>query len=371
VTRRYYGVLLIVFLTVSLVAGTVSARSSWQNGLTFETSDEDFKLNFGALIQPRFEYQSRESDNTQHTSFSVQRLRTNLQGYAYTPHLKYRVLVEYAQNPTLLEGWVQYGRFDPLKIRMGQMTVPFNRERDIPVSKLLSTERSITNGEFNWPTGRDAGIMLAQERIAGLEYRVGVFGGQTRRSAESNSNGVMASGRATYEILGNYERSESFYQSVENPNLTVGAGLLYAHKNTARNWFNSVGVSSVSDTANVSAATVDLQYRQGAWNTAVSYFDRTLDHYPGNQPDVDGEGFTVQAGYIVVPNTLYLNVRHAQADPSTSQRQLDERSNALGLHLFQKQNKSQVRFEVGQREIHDGTRWDEDEFVRIQQQLAF
>lgn len=370
--RKHCSLFLTLLLVFCLTAGSTYARSSWQNGLTFETSEEDFRLNFGALLQPRFEYENRESDDTRHTSFSVQRLRTDFQGYAYTPHLTYRVLVEYAgQNASLLEGWIQYGRFKPFQIRMGQMTVPFNRERDIPVTKLLSTERSITNGEFNWPTGRDVGIMLSQKRIAGLEYRLGVFGGQGRNSAESSSNGLMASGRATYEILGNYEQSESFHTPTSSPNFTLGTGLLYAYKNTARNWYNSLGVSATNDTANVTAATVDLQFRLGAWNTAVTYFNRSIEHYPETQNEIDGEGFTVQAGYILVPGTLYANLRHAQTEPNANLQRLQERSNTLGLHLFQKEHQSQVRFEVGQREVHNGSSWDQDEFVRIQQQLSF
>lgn len=371
VRRLTVACLVICFLTLNLLAGPAYAKSFWDDGLTFTTAEEDFRATLGALLQPRFEYEDRESDNVTHTSFSLQRARVQLKGYAYTEHLKYRILSEFAQNPTLLEGWIQYERFDPYRIRMGQMTVPFNRERDIPVTKLLTTERSPASAEFNWPSGRDAGLMISRKREKGLEYRVGIFGGQGINSTRSTSNGLMASGRATYEIFGDYERSESFFRPVEGRNLTVGSGLLYAHKNTARNWYNSLGVTAGSDTANVLGLTLDVQFRQGPWNASVSVFEREIDHYLGQLNDIDGEGFTLQGGYIVVPQTLYTNLRHVQAYPNENLTSTRVREHSVGLHLFQQRHNSQVRFEAGLREEHTGTDWADDYFFRVQQQLSF
>lgn len=373
--KRLFVLVVSVLLTVSFLPEHAPSKtfSPGEPGLSVE--EGGIEINAGLLLQPRFEFEDRETDDSSHTSFSAQRVRALMKGHAYTSNLEYKVLAEFAGGPTLLEGWIQYKRFDPFVIKMGQMTVPFNYERDVPVTKILTTERSITSGEFNWPTGRDAGITLSQKRIGGLEYRLGVFGGQGINETESNSNGVLTSGRATYEILGDYERSESHYRPTETPNLTLGVGGFYAHKNTARNWLNSVKapgiISTDPDTANVTAATVDLQFRLQSWSIATTYFDREIEDNADRVDDISGNGFTAQLGYILSPNTLYLNARHAQTEPNTDDVTTQKRTNTVGLHLFQKEHGAQVRFEGGVRESRTGSGWIDDEFVRVQQQLSF
>ncbi|MFB6347228.1 MAG: hypothetical protein ABEK50_16005 [bacterium] len=366
--HRLLPVLICIMLSTIVFVGPVGASTNnIDPGLTLADKVE---LNIGVLLQPRFEYESRDSDNTVHTSFSAQRVRTTFKGQAYTPHLSYKVLAEFAQSPTLLEGWVEYGRFDPYTMRLGQTTVPFNRERDIPVTKLLTTQRSLANAEFNWPTGRDIGFMVSKKRTSGLEYRLGVFSGESRNSTRSSSNGVLTSGRATYEILGDYERSESFYQVSESTNLTMGVGLQYAYKNTARDWFSRAGATG-ADTSNVTAATLDLQLRSGAWNLSGSYFHRNVEDYTMSSNNFDGQGFTIQGGYVLSPNFLYLSARHSQVHPNDTLTTTRSRGNTLGLHLFQKGNRAQVRFEAGQRQNKGASDWVDDSFARIQQQLYF
>lgn len=365
--RRLVAVLTLLF-AIPAVAG---AEVRWNNGLTVEPEGkETFTLRANGLLQPRYEYESRDSDGQTHSSMSIQRARAKVSGTAYTEHLRYGGQVEFAgNNVDLLDAWVEYRRFDPYYLRMGQFAVPFNRERDLGVANLLGTQRSIVNREFQWPTGRDAGFMVTRKRVDGLRYRVGVFGGGGRGSVESSSNGMLASGRLTYELLGEYEARESFHESLEGTNLSLGVGSYYAHKNNVNNrdWF--AGPSS--DTANVLAGTLDVQWRSGPVNLSASYVHRSVESHPGTQGRYDGNGYSVEGGYVLESGGPFLTARHAQTYPDRDNASTRRRTNLLGLHLFQKGNSAQTRFEAGVEQRRRAGDWIDDEFVRVQQQLAF
>lgn len=359
-------------LALLMIPSLAHANFAWDDGLSFTAEKGTFRLNAGAILQPRYEYESRESDNANHSSFAVQRARVKFNGHAYTEHLHYQTLVELAGNPSLLDGWVEYRRFDPIRMRMGQFPVPFNRERDIPVGNLLGTERSLASGEFEWPTGRDAGFMVSQDRLNGLEYRVGVFGGEGSNAAESSSGGMLWAGRATYVLLGDYARRETFTTPRGGSNLSAGLGAYYAHKNTARNWFTGLGFpGTTADTANVAAGTVDLQYRTGRWNLSGAFFHREVENHSAAGTRFDGSGYTLEAGYLLVPDVMFLTGRHAQVYPNRDNFLTRARSYVMDLHLFQKGHRSQTRFEAGVTRRRAAGGWNDDEFVRLQQQLAF
>lgn len=364
----------IVLMSVGflIAVAPVEAAVGPPGELNLRSEDGSLLLRVGGILQPRYEYENRESDATDHSSLSLQRARVDLSGHAYTDHLNYRVLTELAGTTNLLDGWIEYRRFTPYALRMGQFVVPFNRERDLGVGKLLGTERSIVNREFQWPTGRDVGLMVRRQRSGGLEYRAGVFGGQGRGARESSSNGMLAAGRLTYAFLGEYDRRESFPEPLNGVNLSAGLGSFYAHKNTVRRWFRGIGVpAATSDTANVAAGTLDLQLRSGRWNVSGSFVHREVAHHRGDAARFDGNGYTLEAGYLLVPEVLFVTGRHAQIYPNRSRTATRARSFVLNLHLFQKGNRSQARFETGVVRRRTGTGWDDDAFVRVQQQLAF
>ncbi len=359
-------------LTLLMIPSLAHANFAWDDGLSFTAEEGTFRLNAGAILQPRYEYESRESDNADHSSFSVQRARVKVSGHAYTEHLHYQTLVELAGSPSLLDGWVEYRRFEPIRMRMGQFPVPFNRERDIPVGNLLGTERSLASRAFEWPTDRDAGFMVSRARSGGLEYRVGVFGGEGSNASESSSGGMLWAGRATYVFFGDHVRRETFHTPREGSSLSAGLGTYYAHENTARDWFTGPGFpAGTADTANVAAGTVDLQFRAGRWNLSGAFFHREVENHSAAGTRFDGSGYTLEAGYLLVPDVLFLTGRHAQVYPNRDNPLTRARSYVVDLHLFQKGNRSQTRFEAGvtRRRIAGG--WDDDEFVRLQQQLAF
>jgi len=364
--------LLCAVVGLLMIPSLAGASFRWDRGLVFESEDPVFRLRTGALLQPRYEYESRESDGTDHSSFSVQRARLKIGGYAYTEHLHYGLQMELAGNTNLLDAWIEYRRFDPIRMRMGQFTAPFNRERDIGVGHLLGTERSLASGEFEWPGGRDVGLMVSRQRAEGLEYRVGLFGGEGRNTPETSSNGMLISGRATYVFRGEYEPRETFTRPREGMNLSAGLGALYAHRNAIRNWFTGNGVPAApSDTANVAAGTLDVQVRKGFWNLSGAFFHREIEHDAGTQPRFDGSGYSVSAGHLLVPEVLFLTARHSQVYPNRNNHLTRARSYRVALHLFQKGHRSQTRFETGvtRRRVSGG--WNDDEFFRLQQQLGF
>lgn len=335
--------------------------ATWNRALTFTSLDDRFSLNIRGRIQPRYEYERREGESD-HSSFLLRRLRLTFEGQAYTPELTWKIMPEWSRGAGLRDGWVNYSFNDFAKLRLGQYQVPFAWARDSSSTRHQFVERSVANNEFQWNDGRDLGLMLHGNLHEQVRYAVGVFGGEGRERLETRSTGNLFTGRVTYAPVGSYPGSEALVQPVEHANVAFGLGLGYNTKNTPRD--------NTWQDANVFGATADAHFQADRFSTHLTGFYRDVE--PRNiDPSYDGTGYTFQAGYLLVPERLFANLRYSYAEPNSDVNEDKQREIMAGVHIFHLGHGSKVQVEAGRIQLHDGNEWLDTEIIRTQYQLLF
>lgn len=335
--------------------------TTWDKKLTFTSPDDRFSLNVGGRIQARYEYERREGASD-HSSFLLRRLRLTFEGYAYTPDLTWKIMSEWSRGAGLRDGWANYSFNDAAELRLGQYSVPFAWERDSSSTRHQFVERSVANNEFQWNDGRDLGLMLHGDMNERVRYGIGVFGGEGRERAETRSTGNLYTGRITYTPIGDYPNSEALLQPVEGKNLAFGLGLGYNTKNTPR--------GDAWQDANVFGSTAEAHFQADRFSAHLAGFYREVDPR-GADPRYDGTGYTVNAGYLLLADRLFANLRYSHAEPNSDTREDKQREMLAGLHIYHFGHGSKLQVEVGRAQLHNGTEWLDTDIVRTQYQLLF
>jgi hypothetical protein len=113
-------------------------------------------------------------------SFSVRRARVGLAG-EIVKNLRFKLSVDVAKSPTLLDAEIEFAPNAIAGVRFGQFRVPFSLESftstaDIDMIDRSSVVDALAPGRDNSASGRDAGAVLFGGSSC-LEYAVGFFNG--------------------------------------------------------------------------------------------------------------------------------------------------------------------------------------------------
>jgi hypothetical protein len=167
--------------------------------------------------------------------------------------------------------------------------------------------------------------------------------------------------------MGSYPDAEALIKPVAERNLTVGLGAGYANKNAARDWHPW---SPGDFTADVFGATTDLHFQIHRFSSHLSGFYRDVGTR-GPAPSYDGFGFTLQGGYLMVPDRLFGSLRYSQAEPNRDEPQGKQRETIAGLQVYQFGHGAKLHLEAGRLQTHNGDRWLDSDVLRGQYQLLF
>lgn len=186
----------------------------------FETDDGTFSVSLRARIQARFTFRTDEeaTETGEPTElaaqeFQIRRQRLVLRGHALTKKLQYYIQYGFSNEDMepdrpvpLRDAYVTWEPTRDLRLRFGQMKVPYNRQRMISSSALQFADRSLANNELN--LDRDVGIYAFSKDLLGLGHRlgysVGVFGGDGRNRL-STHHGVLYFARLEARPFGEFE----------------------------------------------------------------------------------------------------------------------------------------------------------------------
>jgi hypothetical protein len=357
---------------VKVMEGSAAAQEpgyDWIRPLRWDTDDRRFSLGIKGRIQPRYTYEHRDGERDR-SSATLRRLRLDFQGHAIAEDqsLTYRIMPELMGGYSLRDAWINYQFADGHSLRFGQYNIPAFLERSVSSNRHALMERSTANDIFQWPTGgRDIGLM-SYGSFGQFNYGVGVFGGEGRNNVGDATSGHLFSARASYSLLGSYPRGFNLVEPVEGTNLTIGAGGYYANNNALSDWNNFT--NQTVSRADVTSFAGDVTFQHQFLTSSLQGFYWEVD--PRNGADrYYGTGYTVEAGALIIPETLFAAYRHSWANPNRDARQFRQRENMLGLQWYQSGNSAKVMIENGLLEEHDGAGWNRDKIFRIQYQLLF
>lgn len=202
------------FITTSARADEevpLKLRGAFGEGVGIETVDGSFGMGLKARAQTRTTVVVPEAEDEDPTAdFQIRRLRVTIDAHAWDDLLTMKIQLAFApldQDPVaplpLRDAFVTFAPLRDLKIRAGQMKVPFGRQRVVSSGNLQMVDRSVVTGELN--LDRDVGLQLLSEDLGGvgglLGYNVGVFGGDGRNRV-SGGFGFLYAGRIALRPVG-------------------------------------------------------------------------------------------------------------------------------------------------------------------------
>lgn len=157
------------------------------------------------------------------SSFDIRRVRLDLNGNIYRDKASYRVQIDFANSPKIVDAFVRLTPCRQFNVQAGQFKIPFSIENQLSPLALNAVEFSMVVQRLVGfsdvcgvsATGRDLGVMACGGFVdrggsSLIEYRVGVFNGTGFASKDSNKSKDI-SAMLTLRPIRNLQITGSYY----------------------------------------------------------------------------------------------------------------------------------------------------------------
>lgn len=313
-------------------------KAQYKKGLTFSTTDGNFKMKFRIRGQFRLTIDNEDQRHPEtSTNFSVARLRLKWDGHAFKPWFLYTVQVNIPDDLDLRDMFFTFAWNNNIMPRVGQWKVPFGRDELTSSSALQFVSRTIVNDEFGYGRDRGAALYGGIGPKYNFNYGAGVFNGDGRNGSSADSN-LLYAGRMQFGIGGEgdkYKANSSFntgsaYSIVPNfgksPTFVVGAGiggiggLNCSRKSPDNDTCDRMEDELGYERADVITITGDMNFKMPIFSAQGSYYGRWIDPDEAgvDQDTAYDQGFNVQAGVFVMPKIAEIAGRFSWIDYDTS-----------------------------------------------------
>jgi hypothetical protein len=306
-------------------------EGSFGKGATIRSSDDRFSLNVRGRIQARGTLtETPDDEKAPVTGFQVRRMRIVFQGNALGPELTYYIQLAFSNldmesdlRSPLRDAYFTWTIARDASLRVGQMKVPYGRQRVVSSSALQMVDRSIVTGEFN--LDRDVGLHLFSKDLFGLGGRLGyslaLFGGDGRNRVAERF-GLLYSARVQVTPMGSFEdQVEADIKREAKPKLAIAASLAYnQNTNRPRSTFDAPYRGVHFDYLHVGA---DVLLKWRGLSVSGEYFYRRadkdqrralIDEVPTAQYSRSGWGAFGTVGQMVIDG-LEVLVRYGYQKP--------------------------------------------------------
>lgn len=301
------------------------------DGITVTAPDDSSSMQIRARLQLRAtQFSDEDGEPPEVTEFLARRIRLQILGHALGGDWTYYLQLSFSNldmepdlRLPLRDAYITYARPRDLNIRVGQMKVPFGRQRVTSSSALQMPDRSIVVGELN--LDRDVGIQARSEDLFGqggtLGYQLGLFHGNGRNRLATEP-GVLVVGRFVVRPFGGFDDdSEVDFQRHDHPKLAIGVA-------AARNWNTNRPRSTLGDPFELARfdythATADVTFKyRGIYAISEVIYREASE--PFVEQDLGGElvreysrsawGYFAQAGYLF-PSNVEVVGRYGELHP--------------------------------------------------------
>jgi phosphate-selective porin OprO/OprP len=308
---------------------------TYGSGLGIVSPDSIFKLNFRFRMQNRIgmEIDDGEVGSTQ---ARVRRLRLRLDGFVYSPKLRYTVQLGFAtediETPLLesppnliLDAMVTYVVDDHWTLGFGQTKLPGNRERVTSSGDLQLADRSAANAIFN--LDRDFGLQAVfVDVLSGKAlyiFKGAVSTGEGRNWIASPGMHLCYTIRGELLPFGAFANRGDYYQGdlarEQSPKLSVG--VVYSFNNKALRSAGQRG-ALLYDPRDITTYMADALVKYDGWAFLAEFMRRAtsdpVTRDPGAPDDVAlvfaGHGLTLQGSYLF-PGEYELVARYSRISP--------------------------------------------------------
>ncbi|MBE7548799.1 porin [Candidatus Kuenenia stuttgartiensis] len=340
-----------------------------KSALSIRTTDGNYSLNIGALLQMQYEYKDKDDDfdESDTQNIDIRRARLNFGGNIYSKDLHYYIGIDGDKfDVGVRDFYVYWTPFDELNTKIGYFKVPFNRQRLASSATLLLQERSIASEFFD--QDRDYGVDLYGKPFDGyMEYHAAVFQGAGEDQADwfqgkdNFDNELMFVLNARYNPFGKYNYyDETDLAYSDTLKATIGASVAFNGKRKDVKEEDYDNITGVVDCG--------LVYKGISWNN--EYYLMSRDPESGGE-SLESEGFHTQLGYFVLPKKLELAGRYSVIDPDDDISNDIQREYTFGVNYYFRGHRSKIQADFGHL-VTEGEEEDKEENrVRVQYQIMF
>jgi hypothetical protein len=298
----------------------LSLQGGLGHGVQLRSASNDFKLKVRARLQLRAAVRADDEDvdDPIQPELLVRRARIVVAGSAFDDFVEWYIQLGLSQNdvepdnPIIVrDAAVSFNVHDRLKLRFGQMKVPFDRQRLASSSAQHFAERSTVVNELN--LDRDIGAIAVVDVVdERLDFQGGVFGGDGRNRPTPTLTPLLA-GRFQWTPFGSFDDLvEGDLARRERPVAALAvAGAYNVGTTRSRSTHAQVLVGGDVDYAHVN---VDAVVKWRGASAMLSGITRQAIAVRGDVATRSAAGLVAQAGYFVTDG-LELVVRGATMSP--------------------------------------------------------
>lgn len=350
-------------------------------GITVESRDGKFTSHIGGRLQARYTFLNEDLGQNE-SSFTIRRMKIWLQGNVFSKNLSYK----YQQNLNETEdAYLAYKFDDAFALQVGQAKAPQGRQELTSSGSQLFVDRSLANDTFN--LGRDIGLTAEGQFMDHLvEYMAGIYNGNGPNQANPNTQHMLAA-RLDINPLGAFKMDEAGWPE-DKPLLNIGTS--YAMQTMKEDDMGEIDsdndlLDKALDIDNTSAANFttafgnELDWSVWTANLHAKWMGASfggeyymLNAEPAVGADWDADGYYVQAGYQILPQTLELALRYSKIESTDTNafEKFDRSEVQAGInYYFSKHNaKIQADYTTANDDLSAN---NDDSIFRVQAQLIF
>lgn len=340
-----FSLILILSITSFNVNSQNTVLNSFGKGVVnIVSKDSSFSTKLGLRIQSLYIGEWNLNDTTGfdagNSKFLIRRARIKLDGFAFTPKLKYKIELGLSGRdlgkPDERTGYAPRMIFDAVlkwnfyknfTLWAGQTKLPGNRERVVSSANLQLVDRSLLNSEFN--IDRDIGFQLHHFFKIGKQFLVReVFAfsqGEGRNLIQDNLGGYEYTGRIELLPFGEFSKKGDYIggdlSREEKPKLSIAA--VYDYNDRAVKTRSNQGSYMTYDYdkddktddyfyTNITTIFADLMFKYKGFSLMSEYAFRDASKVVETRENIDlstttrtvsaGSGFNIQLGYLFKNN---------------------------------------------------------------------
>ena len=371
----------------SLINKKIKPQVSYGNkGWQFEYNKK-YMMQMQWRIQSRYLHQSQaakftvaEEDNND-KSFSLQRVRLKVGGYAFQPYIDYYFEYDFPSN-NLLNIVLNIKKYQALQFKVGQWKIEHNIERYISSGRQQLVDRSISNRFFT--LDRQIGIMLLGnifENTPGFSsYNLGIFNGNGIGTQNNDGQFLFL---ARYQLnLWKHKIKPSFSDINKTHNPEGFIALSYVFNKSHYTSFSSNGGEQLpgytyddNQFYKIQQYNIELMYKYKGFSfSSENHIKNILDLTNSQYSQIWG-GY-LMAGYFFseiidfMPPPLELTARYAHiSNPSLFSNNISEY--IIGCNWFFHQHLNKLSFDISYIQNQDFVKNENNFRFRVQWDISF
>jgi hypothetical protein len=267
--------------------------AGYDGGFFLKSRDGKYSWALNGRIQPRFAANIAEDIEDKY-SFTVRRVLLVMSGTVVDPKLTYEIVMMPAVTPILVGAALGYAFMPEFNMSVGYQTIPTAHTALESSGKFQLVDSSLPTLKFN--VGDSVGLLFSGT-IGKFYYASGIFNGAATDLARNQNNEMAYGLQLVYNVVGAYGSHESDLKDSQEPNWVIDLSGNYHHEESG----------------------TQAKVIHGAVFTGLKWHGLGLllegnirytdpDEFTREQVDL---GYTMQAGYFVIPTKLEIAARHS------------------------------------------------------------